>query len=213
MSMTANTLVAKGIGWVNGSEYGSVIHPRRVAYGGTAAVPPWKQADLFQFPAKNAGRFDPATRMIFSACALALLDAGVTLGDGRKINFGLLGTNASGCVEANRTYFEDYLTGGRTLARANLFVYTLPSSPLAEVAIHFGLQGPVLYIGFTGTPADRMSGLLETGAGWLAEGSVEGLLAVEGDGHSATAVFLGAVDGHEGLVGMDAILNRLRNEF
>lgn len=61
---------------------------------------------------------------------------------------GLIGTNRAGSLEANRLYFSDYLQAGRVLARGNLFVYTLPSSPLAEAAIHFGFQGPMLYMGF-----------------------------------------------------------------
>ena len=71
-------------------------------------------------------------------------------GDGQKRNIGLMGASEAGCLASNRAYFQDYLGGGRTLARANLFVYTLPSSPLAESAIHFGLMGPMVYMGFPG---------------------------------------------------------------
>lgn len=191
MSRTAQPIVAKGIGWANGLEYGTVLHPRRVRYGAGAAVPPWKQADLFQMPLKNAGRFDAATRVIFSACALALRDAGGHWGDGIKRNIGLLGTNVEGCLTANRTYFNDYLEGGRALARANLFVYTLPSSPLAEVAIHFGLQGPLLYIGFGGALAGGLQGLLDAAAGHLDTEAVAAMLVVAGDERSAVAAFLG----------------------
>jgi len=51
---------------------------------------------------------------------------------------------------SQRFVFLDYVQAGRKLGRGSLFIYTLPSSPLAEAAIHFGLQGPVLYIGSIG---------------------------------------------------------------
>lgn len=189
MSIMAQTIVAKGIGWVNGSEYGSFFHSQRVCYGDGVALPPWKQDDLFQSHLKNAGRFDMSTRLIISACALALRDAGVVCVPGTKSNIGLLGANSCGCVAANRAYFKDYLEGGRVLARANLFVYTLPSSPLAEVAIHFGLQGPVLYIGTSGARNEQLRGLMDTAAGLLHEGAVDGTLVVANDERSAAAIF------------------------
>ena len=40
------------------------------------------------------------------------------------------------------------MANGSTLGRGNLFIYTLPSSPLAEAAIHFGLTGKLLYLEF-----------------------------------------------------------------
>lgn len=210
MSTTAQPIVAKGIGWVNGLEYGMVLQSRRVRYGEGEAEPPWKQADLFQMPLKNAGRFDAATRVVLAACALALRDAGGHQSGGTKCEIGLLGTNADGCLPANRSYFKDYLAGGRALARANLFVYTLPSSPLAEIAIHFGLKGPLLYIGFGGALAGRLQGLLDTAAGYLNAEAVAGMVVVAGDERSAVAAFLGRADGESGrVVGIDSLKVRL----
>lgn len=208
MSVSAQPVGVKGIGWVNGAEYGSVIRPRRVRYGDGVALAPWKQAELFKVPPKNAGRFDAATRMILSACALAIQDAGGILGDGEKHPIGLLGTNVNGCVGANRAYFKDYLAGGRVLARANLFVYTLPSSPLADAAIHFGLQGPVLYIGFGGSGAGSIRGLLDIATGYLAEGIASGMVVVVGDECSAVAVWLGYGDGVVGVEKLKACFER-----
>ena len=210
MSKMAQTIVAKGIGWVNESEYGSVLSAQLVRYGDGVALPPWQQTALFQSPLKNAGRFDLSTRLIISACALALRDSGVSWGNGEKSNIGLLGSNSSGCVAANRTYFKDYLEGGRALARANLFVYTLPSSPLAEVAIHFGLQGPVLYIGFSGSRNEQLLVLMDTGAGLLHEGAVDGTLVVVNDERSALAVFVGSGTGGRREFTQDQLMARLK---
>ena len=41
--------------------------------------------------------------------------------------------------------FGIILRAGARCHGANLFIYTLPSSPIGEAAIHFGFLGPVLY--------------------------------------------------------------------
>jgi len=43
-------------------------------------------------------------------------------------------------------YFGDYLAHGRTLGRANLFVYTLPTSAASEIAILLKLDGPLMHL-------------------------------------------------------------------
>jgi hypothetical protein len=72
------------------------------------------------------------------------------------------------------------------MARGNLFVYTLPSSPLAEAAIHFGFRGPMLYMGF---PGGGLGDFLEAGAHLLDDGA-EGMLAVMSDEKEAMAFVL-----------------------
>ena len=182
---TDNTSVT-GIGWVVGTSCGCVRRQWRSG-GGAATRAPWQPAALFASPVKHMGRFDEVTRLILCACALGLRDAGVSYAEGRKLDFGLIGTSDEGSLAANRQYFRDYLQAGRTLARGNLFIYTLPSSPLAEAAIHFGLQGPLLYFGF---PAGDGT-LLHAGAGLMADGMAEQVLAVRADGQGAVAFLLG----------------------
>jgi hypothetical protein len=58
----------------------------------------------------------------------------------------MIAAGPAGCQAANLEYFRDYVQSGRVLARGNLFIYTLPSSALAEAAIHFGCSGPLLYV-------------------------------------------------------------------
>ena len=57
-----------------------------------------------------------------------------------------MGASPAGALASNFAYFRDYVAYGRKLGRGNLFIYTLASSPLAEAAIHFGLQGPTFYM-------------------------------------------------------------------
>jgi 3-oxoacyl-[acyl-carrier-protein] synthase II len=72
-------------------------------------------------------------------------DAGFSCIPQKKQDIGIVGASDSGSMQSDIDYFKDYLDCGRTLSRGNLFIYTLPSSPLGEAAIHFGLQGPLLY--------------------------------------------------------------------
>jgi hypothetical protein len=90
--------------------------------------------------------------MTCCSTALAFSDAGVPYSKDHKQDIGIVGTNSDGCLQSNLDFFEDFVRNGRRLGRANLFVYTLPSIPVAEAAIHFKCQGPLLYLGFSREP-------------------------------------------------------------
>lgn len=142
---TASTLLGvRGVGWINERAYGGSDfkkeYAERIAFATLG-----KEDGLFAYPVKNFGRFETLTQRVCYATALALRDAGIKYAEGRKLNIGVLGATPHGAVASNRNYFQDYVDGGRTLSRANLFIYTLPSSPFAEAAVHFGLTGPLLY--------------------------------------------------------------------
>jgi 3-oxoacyl-[acyl-carrier-protein] synthase II len=185
MSDALHNAVVRGVGWLDEQDWGSVFRRQRVTYGDPAGVPPWKQGELFAGGIKNVGRFDRATRMTVSACGLALWDAGVSA---PAPAVGLIGTNAGGSLLANRSYFEDYLQAGRVMARGNLFIYTLPSSPLAETAIHFGLQGPLLYAGF---PGGGVGDVLQAGVDLIGDGTATEMLAVYSDEKEGLAFLIG----------------------
>ena len=164
-------------GWINAHRYGMFRAGTSVEYAGRASLRTLGKTDgLFAYPVKNHGRFGAATQRICCLTALALRDAGIEYEKGRRLDIGLLATDAHGCAEANRTYFEDYVDAGRTLSRANLFIYTLPSSPIAEAAVHFGLQGPLLYLRNQDGSADR---LWTTAQRMIAEGQAETMLVYE----------------------------------
>jgi len=98
---------------------------------------------------RNFGRFDRISRQTCLAAGLALHDA-APAAQLTKANVGLLAVNRKGALETNMAYFRDYLDSGRKLGRGNFFIYTLPTSPLAETAICYRLRGPILYAAFTG---------------------------------------------------------------
>ncbi len=139
------TISVRGIGWLTSEGYGCVRTGLRYAYQpgeGPHALP---KRGLFSYPVKNFGRFDVLSKMTCGAVALALQDAALGYGPSKKQDIGIIGTNAEGSLKTDLEYFNDYIESGRTLSRGSLFIYTLPSSPLGEAAIHFGFLGPLFY--------------------------------------------------------------------
>jgi len=138
----------KGTGWITQNKYGCQKKRWQQEYTDLKSLHSRLQPEIFSYPVANFLRFDTISKLTIISTALALYDANIAYAQGRKQDICLLGTNSNGALEANLTYFNDYVAHGRTLARGNLFIYTLPSSPLAEAAIHFGLTGKLLYLGF-----------------------------------------------------------------
>jgi hypothetical protein len=106
-------------------------------------------------PSRNYGRFDLPTRLVCHAVHLALRAAGYRAERPFSEGAGLIGTGDLGTLAANLAYYRDYCENGKVLARSNLFLYTLPTSPLAEAAILFRLRGPLFFLtaGPEGSPA------------------------------------------------------------
>jgi hypothetical protein len=132
-----------------------------------------KEAAVFAQPIKYFSKFDAVSKISLCTCGLALWDADTAAG--AINNWGIIGTNQGGCLTANLDYFRDYVDNGRKKARGKLFVYTLPSTPLAETAIALGCRGPQVYI----QSAQPDLSLLLDQAGQLMEDSqADGMLAV-----------------------------------
>ena len=140
-----------GIGWIDKEGYGSVMNGMRFNYKDSSTGRTLSVKEIFSYPFKNFGRLDNISRLTCCAVALALKDAGIKYSPDHKQDIGIICTNKSGSLQSDIHYFRDYIESGRTLSRGNLFIYTLPSSPLGEASIHFGLQGPMLYV----TSADK----------------------------------------------------------
>lgn len=135
-----------GIGWIDGWNYGFVRSKTRKAFKENNQT---ALKEFFLYPFKNFGRLDDTSKITCCAVSLALKDAGLSYPLKHSENAGIVGTSATGCLDTDINYFRDYVESGRRLGRGNLFVYTLPSSPIGEVAIHFGFKGLTLYLGGT----------------------------------------------------------------
>jgi hypothetical protein len=145
MPTEGSLVTTLGFGWVTRTRSGRG-RPAACAGGGPDPQALLHDASVFGVAPKNAARFNPPARHACCALGLALADAGIRPPPRSKLRIGLIGTGARGCLDANAAYFSDYVAAGRTLGRGALFIYTLPSTPLAEGAIHFGLTGPLLHV-------------------------------------------------------------------
>src|SRR5574337_775506 len=153
-SLITMTISVHGIGWLTKQGYGCISSGLRQDFAsgeGPASLP---KKGIFSHPFKNFGRLDALSKAAAYGVALALQDAGIEYSPVHKQDIGIIGTGRQGSLSADIEYFRDYIEGGRKLSRGNLFIYTLPSSPFGEAAIHFGLAGPLLYV------ADRGRSLL-----------------------------------------------------
>lgn len=72
----------------------------------------------------------------------ALFDAGTAPAD----TITILGCGSEGSFTENLLYFNDYIEHGRDGGRGQLFVGTLPTTPLCEVAIALNMHGPAFHI-------------------------------------------------------------------
>lgn len=103
-------------------------------------------------PARWAGKEARLTRMdrlcglALVACDAALVDAALSaeaaewMGERTAIVFG----TAFGCHATNEDYYRRLVREGALGASPRLFAYTLPSSPVGEVSIHYGVRGPTI---------------------------------------------------------------------
>ncbi len=174
--------MVRGIGWLTREGYGCIRSGLLHTYEQGEGAHTLPRKDIFSHPYKNFGRLDTSSRMTAYAVSLALQDAGIEYSPLRKQDIGIVGTNAEGSLQSDREYFQDYLKGGRTLSRGNLFIYTLPSSPLGEAAIHFGLLGPLVYAASEG---NALTAALDTAGEMLLANEAPVMLAGRAEAEEA----------------------------
>ena len=160
--------------------------PKRL---GTARVAPVDAAatpeETDSLP-RNFNRFGPDVRRAYFAVRRALAAAGLTPEDKR---IGLIACDRAGSERANWAYFADYVNSGRTLARGQMFAYTLPTSIAAECAIACRLTGPLLSV----AAADGSVRAADQAArGLLADGAGQAVVLLSTDGEESQATVWGA---------------------
>jgi hypothetical protein len=89
---------------------------------------------------------------------------------------------------AQQKYFDDYAANGRLLGRANLFIYTLPTSPMAEIAIPLWLNGPLIHVQDEASPVE---GLLGHAREMIADSEAGGMLVLWADHEAAVCIAVG----------------------
>lgn len=95
-------------------------------------------------PHERFSSLDVLSKKVCLAVQLALKDAGI-ISCGKKTPVGIIGFGDEGSSQMDQKYYEDFIKFEKTGGRANYFIYTLPTSCIAEAAIHFSLTGPLLY--------------------------------------------------------------------
>ena len=180
--------VITGIGWINDREYGCVRRHLRKSYPDVKSLRSELQEEsVFLYPVKGFGKYDRVSQITCCVAALAFYDAGMSYSEDRKRDIGILGTNSDGCLQSNLDFFNDFVKNGRTLGRANLFVYTLPSIPVAEAAIYFKCQGPLLYMGYSREP---VASLLRQSDRMILRGETTAMVAVRASEEDAQCFIL-----------------------
>ncbi|MBU1183464.1 MAG: hypothetical protein ABIJ52_15520 [Pseudomonadota bacterium] len=185
-------IAVTGIGWLTRKGYGCLISKVNETHEGFETLYSYfKHKSYFSCPVKNFSRFDTISKMTCFSAALALKDASISYSVKHKQDIGIFGANEAGCLESNMNYFQDYIESGRILARGNLFIYTLPSIPMAEASIHFGLSGPLLHLFFN---EKRIPSLLSFAGKSITEGEIPSILAVSAEENNALCFVLQTED-------------------
>lgn len=159
---------------------------------------------------RNYGRFDLPTRLVCHAVHLALQDAGYGPDRPCPDGTGLIGSGDLGTLAANLAYYRDFCDHGKVLGRSNLFIYTLPTSPLAEAAIHFHLRGPLLFLG-PGRDGD-LGPAFRAAEDFLAAAAVPCMLVCDATPTAAVVHVIEAGDGPHGreVAAVSAAVDALR---
>lgn len=197
-----------GGGWITGSGYGTVLTGTVCLYGPEESLLTHARSGMFDRPVKNFGRLDRLSRLTVATVNLALRDAGIVAAPDNKQDIGIIGSNDAGTLETDTAYFTDFVDNGRKLARANLFIYTLPSSPLGEAAIHFGLAGPLLY---TAGGGHSFAVAVNEAAAMITGGETAQMLVGMTSGDESVYVVLGAA-ADSGAPSVDALLAAVDRE-
>ena len=105
----------------------------------------------------------------------------------------LLGCGREGCFAENLLYFNDYIEHGRDGGRGQLFVGTLPTTPLCEAAIALNMHGPAFYI----DPGSDREQLREEVELLFADSSVTDVLLLEFENRTLQVSCLERGEGEE----------------
>jgi len=138
------TVAVNGMGWVSDKAFGT----SRQELGTLVSKQGVKLPDrklLFDEEVVNFRRFDYESKLSCSLIALALRDAGVKARE-KKEETGIIGFGRYGSNVSDKDYYSDFLKFGEKTGRGHVFIYTLPTSPLAESSIYFRLMGPLYYL-------------------------------------------------------------------
>ena len=100
------------------------------------------QPERWALKPARLGRMDRLCALALVAVDAALLDARVDPSRWNAERIAVVVGTAFGCHATNEEYFRGLLAEGPRGASPRLFAYTLPSSPVGEITIHYCARGP-----------------------------------------------------------------------
>ncbi|HWE04100.1 MAG TPA: beta-ketoacyl synthase N-terminal-like domain-containing protein [Tepidisphaeraceae bacterium] len=140
-----DSLMPAAVAWFTGRHYGTILPGEKSLTRPSPALGDSKEMlALIDRPIKYLARMGPEARSCLAAASLAIKAAGWR--DNPPPEIGILAAGYDGWLAADEAYFRDYVAGGLTLGRGNLFIYTLPTSTQGEISIALSLNGPTLHI-------------------------------------------------------------------
>lgn len=116
----------------------------------TSAVSDWNEAMVsVGGNTRFLNQLNHEAKVCLHAACLALEAMGwfINDGKGRPVDdeVGLVVMGYQGWIKAEHRFFDDYVQHGRASGRGSLFVYTLPTSVMAQVSLALRLDGPLLH--------------------------------------------------------------------
>jgi len=151
----------------------------------TRSTPPATSDEMLSIigrPVKYFSRMTPETKSCLTAASVALRSLAP---ETAAKEVGLVAAGNDGCVKADQNYFRDYVREGRSMGRGNLFIYTLPTSTLGEVAIALSLNGPSMFLHADSAP---IQSLVHQAEQLLADGEAGVMLALWSDSQAAVCM-------------------------
>jgi len=185
------------VGWYC-AEHSGILGRQGLSYQCSVAPAAAPVLALIDKTVKYFSRMTEESRCCLRAAKLAMTGARWPA-PGQEI--GLLCAKSEGLLRANEEYFRDYVATGRTLGRGNLFIYTLATSALGEVAIALSLTGPSMFIQADERP---LAALVRHGEQMIADGEAGGMLALWSDSSAAVCLAIAAGTGGETLIPLPA---------
>ena len=146
---------------------------------------PEAAADVIGKSVRYFQRMPAEARYSLCAASMALKASSPTCSPS---DIGLLAGRFEGCQSADLAYYQDYLASGRTLARGNMFVYTLPTSVLGAVSVVLELKGPSFYLQGDQQP---VLGLVDQAEQLLADQQAKAMLILWSDEQAAVCLAVG----------------------
>jgi hypothetical protein len=134
----------------------------------------------------NFRRISDNSKLFSLLTGLSLYDSEIQINSEIEENTGIIACTHEAAAPENEKYFNDYISAGGTMARGNLFVYTLPTSSLGEVAITYQLKGPLFFSNFTET---RLGFFLEQAEFMLKTGLTKNIVCIFTDEKAAICMF------------------------